>query len=360
MPPTRSRDARAGGARKRAARSASAALNPQASAAAARGARRSLVIELPARGKLGVRLRCARPLELTAAEIARVRELAWTHRLLVFEGIALSNAEYVRFASQFGTPQPYHLANYHHPDHPEIFVSSNVPLAGQKVGVAGTGRFWHTDYSFMPRPLSFTLVYPQIIPEGVRGTKFVDLHEVWRELPGDLRSLLEGRQCFHDAADYYKIQPKDVDRAVIDLVREFRAHAPGTWHPALITHPVTGERGVYVSEGFTRQISGLAHEHGNEVLARVHALCQREERVHFEQWHAGDLFLWDNRLLNHHAGYGSPGQQSCSFRISVYDGQPFYVGHTAELEAQAAATAATTGARAALKPQARRTGARRA
>jgi taurine dioxygenase len=65
--------------------------------------------------------------------------------------------------------------------------------------VAGTGRFWHSDYSFFHEPLSTTLTYPQILPEGTRETIFIDMARMWRELPDNLRSWVEHSNAFHEA-----------------------------------------------------------------------------------------------------------------------------------------------------------------
>ena len=263
---------------------------------------------------------------LTAAEIQQIRDLVVRHKLVVFRGVEFTDEQYITFARQFGRPQVYFQDHYHHPRHPEIFVSSNVPMDGKKVGVAGTGKFWHSDYQFFDEPLSWTTVMPKVIPRGHRATLFVDLVKALAQLPSQLRTALEGRTCFHEAVMYYKVQPWDIDRAIADLMAEFRRLSPGAHHPAIITHPVTGERALYASEGFTMSIDGMSHEQSREVLDELFAFLRRPELVHEHAWGAGDLMVWENRTLNHMSSGIPPGEQSVSYRIGVYDGVPFYRG----------------------------------
>ncbi len=266
--------------------------------------------------------------DLTApADLAALRELVWREKLVVLSGQSFANEEYVAFARRLGHVRPYFQSNYHHPDHPEIFVSSNVPENGKKVGVAGTGRMWHSDYSMFDDPLSMTMVSPMIVPRGKRKTFFIDMGRVLRELPAELRRTLAGRRTFHEATWYYKIQAHDVDRAIIELVEEFRQLSPGAWHPAEIEHPVTGERMLYVSSGFTTKVEGMSHEEGEAFLKRLCAFVEQERFIHAQDWREGDILLWDNRFFIHHASTVAPGESSKSYRISLNDGQPFYVGH---------------------------------
>ena len=199
-------------------------------------------------------------------------------------------------------------------------------MDGKKVGVAGTGRFWHSDYQFFDEPLSLTFVYPKIIPRGHRATMFIDMERVLAALPAHLREALAGARCFHEAVMYYKVQARDIDRAITDLMAEFRQLSPGAHHPAIITHPVTSAQSLYVSEGFTMSVDGMRHEESQRLLAELFAFVRRPEHVHEHPWGEGDLMLWDNRCLIHMSSGIPKGEQSCSYRIGVYDGLPFYVG----------------------------------
>jgi taurine dioxygenase len=266
---------------------------------------------------------------IDASEAARLRELCYRRKLLVFKNQELTKEQYIAFARIIGTPEPYFQKHYHHPDHPEIFVSSNVPLDGEKLGVAGTGRMWHCDYSFFDRPLSFTCVMPRILPALKRETWFIDMARVYRDLPIELTAAItddgSGRPltAFNDAWDYYKVQPWDIDKAVRELIDAWHEEAPGASHPLVVKHPVTGELILYCSSGFTKRIEGVTHEQSSDLLAQLFAFTEQSTYKHCQTWNEGDLFMWDNRTLIHHASSVPKGEKSRSYRISIYDELPF-------------------------------------
>jgi taurine dioxygenase len=157
---------------------------------------------------------------------------------------------------------------------------------------------------------------------------------VYEALPPDLRSYVEDRLALHDAKWRYKITPEDIDRAVVDILAEVEKMVPPLTHPAVIQHPVTGRKSLYISSGFTAGIVGLPHEENREVMKKLFAFIEKPEHVYVHTWHYGDILLWDNRSLIHKASDTPKGEQSCSYRIGIYDHVPFYAG--LPLEASAA------------------------
>jgi taurine dioxygenase len=107
---------------------------------------------------------------LTSREAAELRSAVYEHKLVVVRDQYLDANEYVALARKLGRLQVYFQKNYRHPEFEEIFVSSNMPENGKKIGVAGTGQYWHSDYQFFREPLSTTLVYPQVLPVDRRET----------------------------------------------------------------------------------------------------------------------------------------------------------------------------------------------
>lgn len=264
---------------------------------------------------------------ISHSEAQALKAAVYEHKLLVFHGVDLDDAEYVAMASKFGVPQRYFQSHYHHPEFPQIFVSNNVPMNGNKVGVAGTGRMWHSDYQFFPEPLPLTFVMPKIVPPGgVRGTVFVDMVAALRDLPTELREAIVGTRCFHDAVYYYKVQPFDIDKGIGELMEEFHRAAPGALHPTVIEHPVTDRLALYVSSGFTQRIDRLPHERSRLLLSQMFEFLEQPVRVHQSTWEPGVLLFWDNRQLMHRATGQLHGQPSRSYRIGIYDGIPFYPG----------------------------------
>lgn len=259
-------------------------------------------------------------------ELEQIRNAIYRNKLIVIRNQDVTLEQYVAFTRILGTPQVYFQDNYHHPDYPEVFVSSNVNKGGEKVGVAGTGHYWHSDCQFQPQPLSFTSITPVIIPQSIRATYYIDMAKVYRSLPPNLKALADAATFIHGGNNRYKVQPSDVDKSIQQLIDYMNEIVPHVEHPAVIKHPVTGERILYASSGFTMKIKGLAHEESEKALKEILAFAEQDAHVYTHNWDKGDLIIWDNRSLSHKSSVLPAGEKSKSYRIGIYDNQPFYVG----------------------------------
>ena len=159
----------------------------------------------------------------------------------------------------------------------------------------------------------------------MRETYYVDMCQVYQNLPDNLRRQVDGAFMVHEAKWRYKVQAWDIDRAIIDILNDFEKKAPPATHPAVIIHPVTQKPSLYISEGFTTRVAGLESEQSQQLLSELLAFVQRDEHIYTHIWQEGDILLWDNRVLLHKAGSCPRGESSVSHRIGVYDGRPFYV-----------------------------------
>jgi taurine dioxygenase len=281
-------------------------------------------MKIQPRSDLGVEVAGFKIQQASAQLGSELVSLVHKHKLVVIRDQDFDEQAYVTFARLLGRPQVYLQANYHHPDFPEIFVSSSVQRDGQKFGVKGTGRYWHTDYAFMPEPLPLTMVTPRIIPKASRGTLYIDMENVYKRMPRHLRSFVDTHDAIHEGKWRYKVQASDIDRALIDILAECEKHAPAVLHPAAIDHPVSGGRSLYVSRGFTTGFKGVSHEVAQEMLSEVLAFCEREEHVAQKSWKEGEILLWDNRVLIHKAAHADVEEANLSYRIGIYDAHPFY------------------------------------
>ena len=267
-----------------------------------------------------------RSLQPGCAQITQILQAIYRNKLVTLRQQTLSAQEYIDFIRKLGRPQIYFQPQYHHPDHPEIFVSSNMLEKGQKIGVAGTGRYWHTDCAFEPKPLSMTSIRPLVFPAAQRGTYYMNMEQVYAELPDDLREFLDAATAIHAGQMRYKVQASDIDKSLRELLDRINEEVPPVEHPAVITHPVTGKKSLYISSGFTTGIKGLTYEDNQAMMQRIWDFSQQERFIHLHSWQKNDLIIWDNRCLNHMSSAVPKGEFSKSYRIGFYDAYPFYQG----------------------------------
>jgi alpha-ketoglutarate-dependent taurine dioxygenase len=280
--------------------------------------------------KLGVIVEGFDAAKADEAEIAELKRLVYTHKIAILKRQELDIEDFVALGRLLGEPVPYYEPMYHHPDNDLVFVSSNVPKDGQQVGVPKTGKFWHADYQFMPKPFAFTLIHPQVVPSVNRGTYFIDLGKAYEALPADLKAAVEGVGAVHSPRRFFKIRPTDVYRPIGELLEEIELKTPAVRHSAVIKHPSTGESVLYISEGFTVALEDAeGKELDGDLLRRLlEATAQYDtsfehELIHLQRFEFGDLLVWDNRSLVHRALHTQTPEPAVSHRVTVYDEYPF-------------------------------------
>lgn len=262
-------------------------------------------------------------------EVATLKRIVYEQRIAVIRDQHLDARQYLALGRRFGEVEAYYQPMYHHPQVREIFVSSNVAENGQTVGVPRTGRFWHSDYEFMPRPFAFTFVHQRVVPKGPRGTYFLDLAHAWERLPADLKAQLQGTVALHSPRRYFKIRPSDVYRPISELLDEIDRETPPARHPTVIRHPVDGRDMLFVSEGLTYALETAGGEPlPASLLQRVFEATGQldtapgRQGIHLQTYETHDLVMWDNRALVHCALHTPVPEPTVTWRITVHDGLP--------------------------------------
>ena len=187
----------------------------------------------------------------SAADIAALKQAVYTNKIAVLKDQDLDPRAFLALGSRLGPAETYYEPIYQHPDVPEVFVSANVEQDGKQIGVPKTGKFWHSDYQFMPRPFDITLIYPQVVPTRNRGTYFIDMGAAYEKLSEELKIAVKDTAA-RTVRRYFKIRPTDVYRPISEIIEEVDPRTPPVARPTAHAHPHTGETVLYISEGFTR------------------------------------------------------------------------------------------------------------
>lgn len=260
----------------------------------------------------------------THSEMLAVKDLLYRNRLIVLKNQSVTEQEYCDFAHRLGQPVPYLQDNYHHPEYPLIFVSSNVKKDGKQIGVPRTGGYWHSDTSFEPDPKFITMLMPKVLPvSAARSTRFMDMAAVYAALPQSTKDELEHATCLHSGRWRYKVRKEDAGFDIFEILEYIDKVAPPTRHPAVISHPYTNEKVLYANRGFTVGIADASLDRSARLLRDVFDFAESDQFVREVQWAMGDIIIWDNRFLNHTSGRNpGPEEETMMFRITLQDGMP--------------------------------------
>jgi taurine dioxygenase len=217
------------------------------------------------------------------------------YSLLIFRDQELSPEQQIAFARRFGELEISPRTQFALPGYPEILVLSNIIENGKPIGNADAGRTWHTDMSYTKTPPRGSLLYAREIPiqngRALGDTVFASAAAAFESLPKQEQASLLGLRAIHrGSAKKYAPGSK-----LADMVKDI----PDVEHPIIRTHPATGRKAIYVSEGECVGIRGMADEDSLPLIKMLAELVTRPEFCYRHQWRVGDLLMWDNAATQH-------------------------------------------------------------
>ncbi len=233
-------------------------------------------------------------------DIARIKAALADRGVLVFRDQAdLTPAQHVAFSRHFG-PLEIHVQNsFHHPDHPEILVVSNVIENGKPIGLADAGRYWHSDLSYVAQPSLGSLLHARELPDEGGDTLFVNMVAAYEALSADVKAQIEDLQAEHSYAARNAVQSAQSGGLRPQLSEEQKAKVRPVVHPVVRVHPESGHKALFVNEGFTTHIIGWPEEESQALLQRLFQISVEERFIYRHKWQANDLIFWDNRQTLH-------------------------------------------------------------
>ncbi|MBL8385930.1 MAG: TauD/TfdA family dioxygenase [Burkholderiales bacterium] len=235
---------------------------------------------------------------ISSAQFADINTLLVRHSVLVFRGQDLPPAMHVDFASRFGRLVGHIVKRFSVDDYPEVTYISNVRNdKGEMIGADRAGMIWHSDMSYLPRPMLGSMLYGVECPPEGADTEFASMFAAHDALPDSMRALLAGAKGVHDYAWHYATYLSHRK----PLTDEEKAQAPPVSHPALRTHPESGRKAIYVSEGLTRTLDGMEEAEGRRLVVEASEFATQPQFVYRHKWRSGDLVFWDNRSTMHRA-----------------------------------------------------------
>ena len=238
---------------------------------------------------------------LTDAQFERIYQ-TWLDRcVLRFRYQQLNIDDLQRFSARFGPleemPQysrmseeaQRRIANKY------VTVISNVKVDGKPIGGLGNAEAsWHSDMTYNPViPTASVLLGEEIPPVG-GDTHFANQFAAYEALPAALKQRLETVRIKHDAAHNSVGELRSTYAQPSSPV-----DAPGAVHPAVMVHPETGRKALFLGRRDWAYIPGLSLADSEALLDEIWSYAAPAQFVWTQQWRVGDLVVWDNRSALH-------------------------------------------------------------
>jgi len=214
--------------------------------------------------------------------------------VLVFPGQDLSTDEQLSFSRHFGELDRHAFQpRYTHPDHREILLVTNKLIDGKPSDTRNTGRNWHTDLTFTPRPAKGALLLCREKPPVGGDTMFANMYLAYETLTPRMRAFIDDMEAIHDASLVKGLEQRDPDK-----VAELKRLNPPVAHRVVQVHPNTGRKSLLVGQRI-RGIIGLSDAESAALLGFLNDHAQSPEFVYRHRWSVNDLVMWDNRCTQH-------------------------------------------------------------
>jgi taurine dioxygenase len=261
---------------------------------------------------------------------------AWMqHQVLLFRNQTLSDPELEAFSARFGAldRKPTYAASVVDTTTSDyVFVISNVKIDNKPIGDLGDGEaVWHTDMSYNPLPPLGAALYALEVPPAGGETGFSNMYRAYETLPPALKAHVQTLQCKHDATH----NSAGLLRRGMPEVTDPSA-SPGTLHPMVRTHPVTGRTCLYLGRRRHAYIAGLPVADSEKLLDEIWAHASRPEFSWHHIWRKGDLLMWDNRCVMHRRNPFDPATRRVMHRTQIVGDSPYFKpGTTLAAEARA-------------------------
>lgn len=253
---------------------------------------------------------------LDDSTVDAIRDAVYRYKVVFFRDQQIGHAEQVAFARHFGKVTPAHPHEESPPDgFPEI-----LPIDSRRyeknLGRKRTSydHSWHTDVTALINPPAASILRADILPPYGGDTAWTNLVAAYEHLPKELRDFVDTIDIKH------RFQSRAVEGSQRD--RKIKEANLVAYHPAVRVHPVTGERALFVSPGFTggaREIRGFGADQSDRILQLLWAEATRWEYTVRFQWKPGSVAFWDNRATAHLAigDAGHLGHERVLYRVTL-------------------------------------------
>ena len=248
----------------------------------------------------------AQPLD--DALFADIRRALLEWKVIFFRDQAIEPSDQLRFAQRWGDLE----------EHPFLPAGASADVVRFEKGtrVKGYENVWHTDVTWRERPALGSILCAREVPEFGGDTLFADMAAAYDDLSADERAEIDDLHAVHDFAPTFG--------ALLDATQmaEMRVRYPEVEHPVVRTHPETGRRTLFVNAAFTTRVVGLDADASRGLLARLYRQAATPEFQCRWKWRAGDVAMWDNRVVQHYACSDYAPARRVMERVAVVGDRP--------------------------------------
>ena len=223
--------------------------------------------------------------------------------VLVFRDQRLTDEQQLAFSRSFGALEETRGTGISKPGeqrlHPAFADVSNIDKDNRLLGrdnrrrLYGLGNMlWHSDSSFKAVPAKYSILSGRIVSSDGGNTEFADMRAAYAALDDDTKAEIDDLVCEHSLL---------YSRGILgftDLTPEERATMRPVRQRLVRTHPVTGEKSLYLASHIGA-IIGWPVPEARAFIRDLTEHATQPQFVYAHRWQPYDLVMWDNRVTMH-------------------------------------------------------------
>lgn len=253
---------------------------------------------------------------LSQEEITELRKAWLEHHVLAFPDQKLNHDHMEMFAQQFGS---FGEDPFFNPLPGRQYIAAVRREANDTNPIFA--EHWHSDWSFLEKPPTGTILYSVDIPPHGGDTHFSNQHLSFESMPDEMRQRFEGLKAIHSPKLGYSPQGAYGDaekRGAMDICPSEEANHIYFTHPLAPHHEETGRRGFLSGLSYIVGFEGMGDEEAYQLIFELNAWQTREDFLYRHKWENNMLVMWDNRSVIHKATGGYEGYRRELHRITIY------------------------------------------
>ena len=240
-----------------------------------------------------------------------INQALMDYKVIILRNQNLDPDDHVAFTrklgpvSDEGAKNPFFLEG-----HPEITILTNTFRDGKPLGFqTDQTDEWHSDVSYLEKPSMGAVLYAIEVPPEGADTLYVDLGAAYLALPDAIRERVDQLRGIHAFPEHYGGKLSKAERALF----------PTQSHPLVRTHPVTGNKSLFISQMMTTAIEGpgLEKKEGDVLLNELFEHITKPEFEYTHKWQRNDILVWDNRCTMHKSTWFDPKYNRLMYRTMM-------------------------------------------
>ena len=242
--------------------------------------------------------------------IAEIRRALHAHCVVFFRDQDITPAQHLGFARRFGPVIEYPMVKGLD-GFPEI-----APVVKLPDEVHNFGGIWHADTTYLQTPpLGAILVARELPPYG-GDTEFANMQLAYEALSDGMKAML-GRLHVVNSSAKAEVTTSREDRLADAGTDTGRRNALVAEHPAVMAHPETGRKALFMNYGHTVRFKELTEAESKPILEHLYRHQTRPEFTCRFIWRPGSIAFWDNWSCQHNPINDYHGFKRVMHRVTV-------------------------------------------